>query len=85
MIERQDDVYNVETFFHLNRYITRKKILTTDWTTWARLPIEAKDFSSSFCVQIGSGAHPASCLMGTEGPFAGLKRDRDVTLTTHPI
>jgi hypothetical protein len=29
----------------------------------------AKDFSSSLCVQTGSGAHPASCRMGTGGPF----------------
>jgi hypothetical protein len=26
-------------------------------------------FSSNLCVQTGSGAHPASCTMGTEGPF----------------
>jgi hypothetical protein len=32
-----------------------------------------KDFSSSFCVQTGSGAHPASCTMGTGGPFPGAK------------
>jgi hypothetical protein len=33
------------------------------------------------CVQTGSGAHPASCLMGTGGPFPGgkarLGRDAD--------
>jgi hypothetical protein len=34
-----------------------------------RSPVEAKDFSSSLCVQTGSGAHPASCPMGTGGPF----------------
>jgi hypothetical protein len=45
---------------------------------------EAADFSSSLCVQTGSGAHPASCTMGTGGPFPGGKRDRGVTLTTHP-
>jgi hypothetical protein len=28
-----------------------------------------KDFSSSLCVHTGSGAHPASCTMGTGGPF----------------
>jgi hypothetical protein len=28
-----------------------------------------KDFSSSLCVQTGSGAHPASCTMGTGSPF----------------
>jgi hypothetical protein len=33
----------------------------------------AKDFSSNLCVQTGSGAHSASCPMGTEGPFPGGK------------
>jgi hypothetical protein len=42
-----------------------------------------KDFSYSLCVQTGSGAHPASCPMGTGGPFLGVKRGRGVTLTTH--
>jgi hypothetical protein len=44
----------------------------------------ANDFSSSVCVQTGSGAHPASCTMGTGGPFPGAKLGRGVTLTTHP-
>jgi hypothetical protein len=47
----------------------------------ARSPAEAKDFSSSLCVQTGSGAHPASCPVGTGGPFPGGKvrpgRDAD--------
>jgi hypothetical protein len=34
-------------------------------------PAGAKDFSSILCVQTGSGAHPASCPMGTGGPFPG--------------
>jgi len=38
-----------------------------------RSPAGAKDFSSSLCVQTGSGAHPASCTMGTGGPFPGVK------------
>jgi hypothetical protein len=46
-----------------------------------RSSAEAKDFSSSLCVQTGSGAHPASCTMGTGGPFPGVKaqpgRDAD--------
>jgi hypothetical protein len=46
-----------------------------------RSPAGAKDFSSSLCVQTGSGAHPASCTMGTGGPFPGGKpwpgRDAD--------
>jgi hypothetical protein len=40
-----------------------------------------KDFSSSLCVQTGSEAHPASCTMGTGGPFPRAKarpgRDAD--------
>jgi hypothetical protein len=46
-----------------------------------RSPAEAEDFSSSLFVQTGSGAHPASCTMGTGGPFPGGKarpgRDAD--------
>jgi hypothetical protein len=38
-----------------------------------RSPPEAKDFSSSLCVQTGSRAHPASCTIGTGGPFPGAK------------
>jgi hypothetical protein len=46
-----------------------------------RSPAGAKDISSNLCVQTGSGAHPASCIMGTGGPFPGGKarpgRDAD--------
>jgi hypothetical protein len=49
-----------------------------------RFPAGAKDLSSSLCVQTGSGVHPASCPMGTGGPFPGAKCGRGVTLTTHP-
>jgi hypothetical protein len=46
-----------------------------------RSPAGAKDFSSNLFVQTGSGAHPASCTMGTGGPFPGAKvrsgRDAD--------
>jgi hypothetical protein len=46
-----------------------------------RSPAGTKDFSCSLCVQTGSGAHPASCTMGTGGPFPGGKahpgRDAD--------
>jgi hypothetical protein len=38
-----------------------------------RSPVDAKDVYCSLCVQIGSGAHPASCTMGTGGPFPGAK------------
>jgi hypothetical protein len=36
-----------------------------DWAIGVRSPAGAKDFSSNLCVQTGSGAHPASCIMGT--------------------
>jgi hypothetical protein len=46
----------------------------------------AKNFSSSLCVQTGSGAHPASSPMGTGGPFPGSKarpgRDADHSPTS---
>ena len=35
-------------------------------------------------VQTGPGAPPASCTMGT-GSFPGVKNDRGVTLTPHPL
>jgi hypothetical protein len=38
-----------------------------------RSPAGAKNISSSLCVQTGSEAHPASCTMGTGGPFPGGK------------
>jgi hypothetical protein len=44
-----------------------------DLTIGVRSPAGAEDFSSSLCVQTGSGAHPASCTMGTGGPFPGDK------------
>jgi hypothetical protein len=38
-----------------------------DRAIMVRSPAEAKDFSSSLCVQTGSEAHPDSCRMGTGG------------------
>jgi hypothetical protein len=38
-----------------------------------RSPAGTKNFSCNLCVQTGSGAHPASCTMGTGGPFPGVK------------
>jgi hypothetical protein len=52
-----------------------------NWTIGVRFPTRAEDFSSIPCVQTGSGAHPASNLMGTGGFFPGGKvrpgRDAD--------
>jgi hypothetical protein len=57
------------------------RCVTTGWTIGVRSLKGAEDFSSSPCVQTGSGAHPVSYLMGTGGPFPGGKarpgRDAD--------
>ena len=46
-----------------------------------RILVEAR-FSAP--IQAGTGAHPASCTMGT-GSFPGVKSGRGVTLTPHPL
>jgi hypothetical protein len=52
-----------------------------DWAIGVRSAAGEKDFSSSLCVQTGSGAHPASSTMGIGDPFPGVKawpgRDAD--------
>jgi hypothetical protein len=52
-----------------------------------QFPAERKNFSSSFSVQNASGAHPASCTMGTGGPFPGGKArpGRDVDHSPHLV
>jgi hypothetical protein len=58
-----------------NRY---SKLLRTGQTR-DRIPVEARFLAP---VQTGSGAHPASCTMGTVS-FPGVKSGRGVTLTPH--
>jgi hypothetical protein len=41
----------------------------TGWTTGVRSPTDAEYFSSRLCVHTGFVAHPASCSVGTGGPF----------------
>jgi hypothetical protein len=55
--------------------------LATGWTVWGSNRVGG-EFSAP--VQTGSGAHPASCTMGT-GSFPGVKSCRGVTLTPHPL
>jgi hypothetical protein len=62
------------------------KCLAKGWTTGqSRFEPQQmqKEFSCSLCVQTVSGAHPASCTMGTERPFPGakarLERDSDLS------
>jgi hypothetical protein len=42
-----------------------------------------KGFFSSLCVQTSSEAHPSLLSNGYGGPFPGVKRGQDVTLTSH--
>ena len=51
------------------------------WTVRNRIPVGTR-FSAP--VQTGTGAHPASCKMGT-GSFPGVKCGRGVLLTTHHL
>jgi hypothetical protein len=52
--------------------------LTTNCRTRVQSLAEAKDFSCSLCVHTGSGAHPASCQMGTfPGGKVWLGHDAD--------
>jgi hypothetical protein len=44
-------------------------------------PAEVNDLSSNLCAQTSSEAHPASCTVGAERPFPGVKRGRGVTLS----
>jgi hypothetical protein len=60
----------------MSRVAQSVQCLATGWTTWRSRfdPLQRQnDFSSSLCVQTGSGAHPASCTMGTEGPSPRAK------------
>jgi hypothetical protein len=52
-----------------------------------RSAAEAEDISSNLCVQTGSGAHPASCTMGTGCPFPGGKSaaGRDAVHSPHLV
>jgi hypothetical protein len=65
----------------MSRVAQSVQCLTTDWTAGVRSSTEAEDFSSNLCVHTGSGAHAASCIGGTGGPFPGGKarpgRDAD--------
>jgi hypothetical protein len=73
------------SIFYLSSRVSSGSIVSDygldDRAIGVRFPAGSKDFSSNFCVQTGSEAHPASCTMGTGGPFPGGKarprRDAD--------
>jgi hypothetical protein len=69
---------NVNTDTYLwNRIWVSLAIILSDYrledrVTEVRSPAEGMDFSSNLCVETGSEVHPASCTMGTGGPYPGL-------------
>jgi hypothetical protein len=69
-----------ELYLHMHHAV--KSPIVKYMNKVVRSPTEAEVFlSSSFCIQTGPGAHPASCRVGTGGPFARGKirpgRDSD--------
>jgi hypothetical protein len=78
------EIWNAYTYYEGSR-VSSGSIVSDygldDRAIGVRSPAGAKDFSSSLFVQTGSGAYPASCPMGTGGPFPGGKarpgRDAD--------
>jgi hypothetical protein len=48
-------------------------VLSDDRGSRVRFPTGAGNFSLHHRVQNGSGAHPASCPMGTRSSFPGVK------------
>jgi hypothetical protein len=89
-ILRSRNAYDFHFHFPLETYTDSEvaqsaQCLTTDWPTVVRSPAEARNLSSSLCVQIGCGSHPASCTVGTTGVLSPrVKRGWGVTLTIHP-
>jgi hypothetical protein len=65
-------IYLILTFAIHDSSCGRSVSIVSDyvgWTIGVRSLTGAEDSSSSSCIQTGSGAHPASCTMGTRGPF----------------
>jgi hypothetical protein len=58
---------------YLEKYSTQNFVNNLDLFKIIFFLSSEKDFSSILCVQTGSGAHPASCTMGTGGPIPGGK------------
>jgi hypothetical protein len=75
---------NLYTFLSPHAFYISAHLILLGLTTIIMFCEEYKARTSILCVQTGSGAHPASCTMGTVGPFPGVKRGRGVTQTTHP-
>jgi hypothetical protein len=68
------DYYGQTEMLHLDFYSSVSIVSDyglDDWAIEVQSLTGAEDFSSSPCVQTGSGAHPASYPVGTGGSFPG--------------
>jgi hypothetical protein len=85
-VKKSAKSYITSPFYSLNffSYSSHQVYFTFTVRWFLILKTYINILSSGLCVPTGSGAHPASCTMGTGRPFAGVKRGRGVTLTTHP-
>jgi hypothetical protein len=72
-----------EVDFWRFRYDRNRSYGSPWWWRWCFSLPELLGFVFLYS-QTGSGARPASCTMGTGGPFPGSNRGRGMTLTTHP-
>jgi hypothetical protein len=54
-------------------YVNQYSVLTIDWTTGIQSLAEAKDISSSLCVQTSSEAHPASRVLEVLSSLGGVR------------
>jgi hypothetical protein len=72
---------NCRTKFEASRFSSGSIVVDyglDDREIGVRSPAGTKDFSSILCVETGSGAHPASCPLGTGGK-ALPGRDADLS------
>ena len=72
----------IDTFYKYTK--TRQLSRYNDWLRAGRSGIESRWGRDFPPLQTGTGAHPASCKMGT-GSFPGVKCGRSVLLTSHPL
>jgi hypothetical protein len=63
------DIRSFVLIFRESRVVQSVQCLTTEFEYRVRSLTESEDFSSNLCAQTGSGAHPASCTVGTGGSF----------------
>jgi hypothetical protein len=67
-------IFMLDTYFDSSRGSSVSVVsdyALDDRASEIRSPAEARGFSCNLCVETSSGAHLASCTVGTGGPFPG--------------